>query len=404
MFTSPAGARRFVLPRAGAAVALYAALPIIAGWWRRRWRRSWPLQRRLVVIGSTASALLIVVGLWFVLRFQVLVCDGLRSQAPAAVAEVRRTDALRLVRLGAAFTNMNVDSLIAEAKASSPGVVSATVARPGRVAHGVIQSIDALLGLFFCWRRRRAGTREASSPLHARGKRRAATSPTPRATILGTARAAQGTSIGIDSPDRETARLRLGAVADCHAHPRRRQRGRVGAGGRRAADPARVRLGARHVQLGKAHPGRDRSRVRSGISRRANLHPMVTLVGVMLGARLGGWSLGGPALAQTGTPLGLFEREYGLCGRPTPKVSQRRSELRARHRVYGDGGAALAEAAARASGLRMSEIRCVRTRPGARAAGNSSICLRLRLPAIDRGASRRTRRLTMAAPRLSSSF
>jgi predicted PurR-regulated permease PerM len=56
--------------------------------------------------------------------------------------------------------------------------------------------------------------------------------------------------------------------------------------------------------------------VRSGISRRlGNVHPMVTLVGVLLGVRLFGVAgvIVGPALAQTGIAIcRLFEREYGL--------------------------------------------------------------------------------------------
>ena len=59
----------------------------------------------------------------------------------------------------------------------------------------------------------------------------------------------------------------------------------------------------------------DRS-VKTGISRRlGNVHPMVTLAGVMLGIRLFGAAgvIVGPALAQTVIALlRVFEREYGL--------------------------------------------------------------------------------------------
>jgi predicted PurR-regulated permease PerM len=70
------------------------------------------------------------------------------------------------------------------------------------------------------------------------------------------------------------------------------------------------------VAFGKMVPAILDRVVRSGISRRlGNLHPMVTLVGVLLGIRLFG-AVGvivGPALAQTGIALlQVFEREYGL--------------------------------------------------------------------------------------------
>jgi predicted PurR-regulated permease PerM len=70
------------------------------------------------------------------------------------------------------------------------------------------------------------------------------------------------------------------------------------------------------LTLGKLIPALLDRVVRSGISRRlGDLHPMVTLVGVMLGIRLFGvvGVIVGPALMQTGIALlRVFEREYGL--------------------------------------------------------------------------------------------
>jgi len=70
------------------------------------------------------------------------------------------------------------------------------------------------------------------------------------------------------------------------------------------------------VIFGKLIPAIVDRVVRSGISRRlGNIHPMVTLVGVLLGVRLLGVAgvIVGPALAQTGIAIcQLFEREYGL--------------------------------------------------------------------------------------------
>jgi predicted PurR-regulated permease PerM len=204
-------------------------------------------------------------------------------------------------------------------------VVSAAVGPAlAAVAHGVINLSIALLGLFFLLATGTAGwdavkRRLPFTPAGSDELRDVFTNAT-RATILGTLASAalQGTSIGIG--------LRLignsapavwGAVAGFATLI-------PVVGNAVVWVPAVVvpliqrQYGSALVMLalGKLIPAVIDRVVRSGISRRlANLHPMVTLVGVMLGARLFGAAgvLVGPALAQTGIALaGLFEREYGL--------------------------------------------------------------------------------------------
>src|SRR5262245_35718911 len=326
---APLEGRRAALLLIVASVLLffYAAVPIVAGLVAAPALASVsrPIQQRLARhFGPSVSALIIVALLWIglVLPGAWLAAVVVR-QAPDAFRDVHRH--LESLRSVAAPSVINVDSLITRAGASVPGwMESALGPTLAAIGHGVVNISIALLGLFFLlatgdmgWtaiRRWLPFSREGADEL------RSVFANAARATLLGTLASAalQGTSIGVG--------LRLiGNNAAAFW-------GFVAAfatlvpvvGNALVWVPAVVvplvqqdyRAALVMVVCGKVIPALLDRVVRSGISRRlGNMHPMVTLVGVLLGVRLFGVAgvIVGPALTQTGIAMcQLFEREYGL--------------------------------------------------------------------------------------------
>ena len=306
---------------------LFAAVPIVAGLVAAPALASVsrPIQQRLARhVGPNVSALIIVAvllivvvlpGAWFT---TVVV-----RQAPDAFRDVHRR--LESVRSVAPTSIVNVDSLITRAGAMAPGWLEAAVGPTlAVIAHGVANMSIALLGLFFLLATGDTGwnvvkrwlpfSREGSDELHD------VFASAARATLLGTLAscALQGTSIGVGFRlVGNNAAAFWGLVAAFATLL-------PVVGNALVWVPAVVVPLVQHdyravlimVTFGKLIPAIVDRVVRSGISRRlGNIHPMVTLVGVLLGVRLFGIAgvIVGPALAQTGIAIcQLFEREYGL--------------------------------------------------------------------------------------------
>ena len=261
-----------LLVLAGAVIALYGALPIIGGLvaapalaavFRPAHRH---LARR---VGSSAGALILVAGLWLGLvlpgAWFLTLCA---RQLPAAVTDVHRhVEALRAS--GPVSPSLNVDSLIAKARASSAGVISATVGPAlAAVAHGVMNLSIALLGLFFllatddaAWnavKRRLPFTRAGSDRVTRRLQQRDTCNDSRNARICDPSRDVDRHRTPSDRKQRAGGLGRRGGTDD--ARPRRRKCARMGASRRRAAGPARVHVGSRHDRLGQTHPGGTGSR------------------------------------------------------------------------------------------------------------------------------------------------
>lgn len=331
---SRAAGRReaLLLVAAFALLLVFGALPMVGGLVAAPALAavSRPVHSRLTRrVGPTAGALIIIAALLIVL---VLPGAWLASvavhQVPAALGDVhRRLDALRAA--SPPLASLNVDSLIVKAVPTSAGwLTSALGPTLGAVSHGVVNLSIALLGLYFLlatgdagWdsvRRRLPFSGEGSDEL------RRTFSNASRATLLGTllSAALQGTSIGIG--------LRLignGAPAFWGAIAAFTTLVPV-VGNALVWVPAAItplvqrEYGAAVIMviLGKAVPAILDRVVRTSISRHVgNLHPMVTLVGVLIGVRLLGavGVLVGPALVQSTLALvQLFEREYGITWNP----------------------------------------------------------------------------------------
>jgi predicted PurR-regulated permease PerM len=316
-----------------ALVFLYGSLPIVAGLAAAPALAAVtrPIDRSLARhVGHSGAALIVVFALWIGLVFPgAWLSTIVVHQVPAALSELHRhADALHVVP--SPFGNVNVDSLIAHVGATSAGWIASAVGPAiGAVGHGVVNLSIALLGLFFllatddaAWNAVRR--RLPFSPDGADELRHVFTSAA-RATLLGTLSSAalQGTSIGIGLAI-------IGNSAPAFW-------GVVGAfstlipvvGNAVVWVPAVVaplvrqdyRAAAIMLVCGKLVPALLDRVVRSGISRRlGNVHPMVTLLGVLCGVRVFGVAglIVGPALIQTGISLlQLYEREYGLSWAPS---------------------------------------------------------------------------------------
>jgi predicted PurR-regulated permease PerM len=246
------------------------------------------------------------------------------QQVPDALGALHRS-AERLRSAPAPFANTNADTLIAHLGAKTVGWIPSAIGPAlGSVGHALLDLSIALLGLYFllatgdaAWhaiRRRLPFSAEGSDEL------RSVFTDVVRGTVLGSVSSAalQGASIGVG--------LRLiGNTAPAFW-------GVVGAfttlipvvGNALVWVPA-VAMTLVHrdygaalimLTLGKLVPSLMDRVVRSAISRRVgNTHPMVTLVGVLIGVRLIGpvGVLIGPAFIRCTMELAsLYEREYGL--------------------------------------------------------------------------------------------
>lgn len=330
MGQADAGGRRaaLFLVAVAAAVLLVGASPIAAGLLAAPSLAvvCRPLQRRLSKrVGSRAAALVVVVLVWIgVIVPGAWLATVAIQQVPDAVSELHR-GAERLRSAPMPFANTNADTLIAHVGAKTVGWIPAAIGPAlGGVGHAVLDLSIALLGLYFllatddaAWhavRRRLPFSPEGSDEL------RSVFVGVTRATLLGSISSAalQGASIGIG--------LRLiGNTAPAFW-------GVVGGFATLipvvgnalvwvpavAATLVRRDFGAALVMLtcGKLVPALLDRVVRSAISRRVgNTHPMVTLVGVLIGVRLIGPAgvLLGPAFMRCTMELAsLYEREYGL--------------------------------------------------------------------------------------------
>ena len=245
-------------------------------------------------------------------------------QLPDALNELRGA-ADRLRSAPVPFVNTNADTLIAQVGAKTVGWIPAAIGPAlGSVGHAVVDLSIALLGLYFilvsddaAWRavrRRLPFSPEGSDEL------RLVFITATRATLLGSVSSAalQGASIGIG--------LRLiGNSAPALW-------GVVGGfatlipvvGNAIVWVPAVIATLVRRdfsgtlvmISFGKLVPALLDRVVRSTISRRVgDTHPLVTLVGILVGASLIGpvGILIGPAFIRCAMELVLlYEREYGL--------------------------------------------------------------------------------------------
>jgi predicted PurR-regulated permease PerM len=287
-----------------------------------------PLQERLATrMHPSAAALLIVVGVWIVcvVPGAWLMTLAVR-QAPAAINAVRHVEeqwrATQQPILG-----VNPDTLVARLGSTSMSWFSAALGPTlGGVGHGIMNLSIAVLGLYFLlgagetpWQ-----TVRRHLPFSAEGSdrlRRTFVDAT-RATLYGTLLSAtlQGLSIGVG----------LRAIGnDAPAFW-----GTIGGfatlvpvvGNALVWVPAVVvpvaqgRLGAALTMLvfGKAIPAVLDRVVKTAIGHRiGNTHPMVTLLGALVGVRLIGavGVLVGPALVQcTLALIQLYDREYATPG------------------------------------------------------------------------------------------
>lgn len=306
---------------------LYAAVPIVAGLVAAPALASVsrPIQQRLARhVGPSVGALIMVAVLWIglVLPGAWLTTVVVR-QAPDAFRDVRSH--LESMRSVPAPSIINVDSLIARVGATAPGWMESAVGPTvAAIGHGVVNISIAILGLFFLLATGDAGwnavgrwlpfSRDGSDEL------RDVFANAARATLLGTLASAalQGTSIGLGFRlIGNNAAAVWGLVAALATLIPVVGNALVWVPGVVAPLVQQdYRAALIMVVFGKLVPAILDHVVRSGISRRlGNVHPMVTLVGVLLGVRLLGVAgiIVGPALAQTGIAMcQLFEREYGL--------------------------------------------------------------------------------------------
>jgi predicted PurR-regulated permease PerM len=284
-----------------------------------------PLQDRLAKrMRPKVAALVIVVLAWGVLVVPGawLATRAIR-QAPAAVGEVQRlTEAWRT---GQPIFGTSPDSLVARAGAASAGWLSAALGPAlSSIGHGILNLSIAVLGLYFllvagdaAWvavRQHLPFSQSGSDWL------RGVFVNVTRAALLGTllSAALQGISIGIGFHlVGNDAAAFWGAVAGFATLI-------PVVGNALVWLPSVValivqgRLGAAFTMfaLGKIVPSLIDRVVRAVVSQRVgNTHPMVTLVGALVGLRLVGpvGILVGPTIVQcTLALIQLYEREYGL--------------------------------------------------------------------------------------------
>jgi predicted PurR-regulated permease PerM len=326
-----------LLVTAGLAVALVGVLPLAAGLIAAPALAVvfQPLQNRLARrLGTRAAAICILIGVWVVLAVPSAWLATLAiQQVPDALHEVQRTVGELRVR-PAPLPGLNVDTLVARVSSTSLGWVSSTVGPAlGSVAHGLVDLSIALLGLYFLlvagdatWgavRERLPFSREGSDAL------RDVFVNVTRATLLGTLSSAalQGFAIGVGLRlIGNTASAFWGIVAGFTTLV-------PVVGNALVWAPAVIVQLFQHryggavlmVVFGKLIPSLLDRVLRTAISRRVgNTHPMVTLLGALVGVRLVGavGVLIGPTIVQCSLALvAVYDREYGVPwrDRTTPR-------------------------------------------------------------------------------------
>lgn len=283
-----------------------------------------PVYERLAKrLNRSGAALVVIVLVWILLAAPgAFLATLVVRQAPAAITEVQHAvDRLRISP--PSLLGANPDTLVAHLGASSMGWLSAAVGPAlGGVGHAIVDLSIALLGLYFllvagddAWHAVRRHL-----PFSANGSdglRRTFVEVT-RATLLGTllSAALQGLSIGIGLRIIGTSAPAFwGMIAGFTTLV-------PVVGNALVWIPAVIaplvqqRVGAAlmMVLLGKVVPSLIDRVVRAVVSRRVgNTHPMITLVGAMVGLRLLGpvGVLIGPTIVQcTLALIELYEREY----------------------------------------------------------------------------------------------
>jgi predicted PurR-regulated permease PerM len=246
------------------------------------------------------------------------------QQVPDALHEVQRTVADLRVR-PAPLPGVNVDTLVARVSSTSLGWVSSTVGPAlGAVAHGLVDLSIALVGLYFLlvagdatWRavrERLPFSRDSSDVL------RDVFVNVTRATLLGTLSSAalQGLSIGVGlRVIGNTAPAFWGIVAGFTTLVPVVGNAIVWVPAVIVQLVQRRFVGAALMLIfGKLVPALLDRVLRTAISRRVgNTHPMVTLLGALVGVRLVGavGVLIGPTIVQCSLALvGVYDREYGV--------------------------------------------------------------------------------------------
>ena len=324
-----AGSRAaLLLVAAGVAVTLVGALPIAAGLLAAPSLAviCRPLHRRLAThVGAHGAAVVVLLIVWIVLVVpSVWLAKMAIQQVPDAVKSLHHgADLLRA--MPGPLASVNADTVVARIGAKSVGWISAAVGpAAGSIAHAIADLSIALLGAYFlivsddaAWRAVRRWL--PFSPAGSDELRDTFTDAT-RGTLLGTIASAvlQGASIGVGF------RL-IGSSAPAFW-------GAVGGfatlipvvGNAVVWVPAVIasllhrEYGAALMMIafGKLVPAILNQVVRVSISRRVgNMHPMITLLGALIGVRLVGavGVLIGPAFVQCSIALiHLYEREYGL--------------------------------------------------------------------------------------------
>jgi predicted PurR-regulated permease PerM len=317
-----------LLVAAAIAVTLLGAVPIAAGLVAAPALAviCRPVQDRLASrIRPNVAALVIVVVAWVVLVLPGAWLATLAiRQAPAAITEVQHvTDAWRSAHQPIFGTSP--DSLVARVGAASTGWLSAALSPAlGGIGHGILNLSIALLGLYFllvagdaAWlamRQHLPFSQSGSDWL------RNVFVKVTRGTLLGTllSAALQGISIGIGFRlVGNDAAAFWGAVGGFATLIPVVGNAVVWIPGV-ATLVVQGRLGAALTMLilGKVVPSLIDRLVRASISQRVgHAHPMVTLVGALVGLRLVGavGILVGPTIVQCTLALvQLYEREYGL--------------------------------------------------------------------------------------------
>jgi len=285
-----------------------------------------PMYERLAAhLPRNAAALIVVLAILVVLVAPAAILATLAvRQAPAALHEVQ--SAVEQLRVAPPpLPHENPDTLIARLGNRSMGWLSAAAGPAlGAIGLGIVDLSIGLLGLYFLLV---AGDKTWSavrkhlpfSPEGSEGLRHVFVAVT-RATLLGTllSAALQGVSIGIGLRVIGNGAPAFWGVVSGFATlvPV--------VGNALVWVPAVVatlvqgRVGAAIVMLvfGKAIPSLVDRVVRAAISRRVgDTHPMVTLVGAMVGLRLVGpigVLIGATIVQCTLTLIQLYEREYGL--------------------------------------------------------------------------------------------
>jgi predicted PurR-regulated permease PerM len=313
---------------AGVAVTLFGVLPIAAGLLAAPALAviCRPLQRRLCKhVSPHVAALVVIVLVWIgiVIPAAWLATVAIQ-QVPAALTQVHRSaDLLRA--MPSPLASANADTLVARIGSKSVGWISATLGPAlGSIGHAIVDLSITLLGLYFllvageaAWRavrRRLPFSPEGSDEL------RSVFINVTRATLLGTVSSAalQGLSIGVglrlignDAPAFWGVVAGFATLIPVVGNALVWVPVVIASLLRRDYTAVIVML-----VCGTLVPSLlDRS-VRTVISRRVgNTHPMVTLVGVLVGIRLVGavGVLIGPTLVQCSLAVvHLYEREYGL--------------------------------------------------------------------------------------------